>query len=271
MTIADPRTLAILCVPSCGPLHHLTEALLSDLRLDGWAICRLHGLSHIGRARSALAARALAHPSAYRYLLWIDSDMVFEPASVAALVTAADGVGAELVGGVYSGKDPAGGKFCCDFERPEGVTLGAGGGLHPVRHMAFGFCCVARRAFELVARVVPRVRFGLDAGGEPVWGSAWFADLVVGEDYFGEDYSFCERLRSAGGLLLADTRLRLWHTGEYGYTWEDVGWRIEPAPSIHLAPRPRGAPADQPIRPANRAARRAARRDARKRRNNLTS
>ena len=41
--------------------------------------------------------------------------------------------------------------------------------------------------------------------------------------YLSEDYSFCERARSAGHKVFADTSIRLGHVGEYEYVWEDAG------------------------------------------------
>ena len=44
-----------------------------------------------------------------------------------------------------------------------------------------------------------------------------------GQWYLGEDYAFCERARQAGHQVMADTRIRLWHFGQFGYGWEDAG------------------------------------------------
>jgi hypothetical protein len=41
--------------------------------------------------------------------------------------------------------------------------------------------------------------------------------------YLPEDYAFCERARRCGYQIMADTAIRLWHHGSYGYTWEDAG------------------------------------------------
>jgi hypothetical protein len=41
--------------------------------------------------------------------------------------------------------------------------------------------------------------------------------------YLPEDYAFCERARQCGFKIMADTTIRLWHHGSYGYSWEDAG------------------------------------------------
>jgi hypothetical protein len=44
-----------------------------------------------------------------------------------------------------------------------------------------------------------------------------------GHWYLPEDYAFCERARQCGYKIMADTTIRLWHHGSYGYGWEDAG------------------------------------------------
>jgi hypothetical protein len=56
----------------------------------------------------------------------------------------------------------------------------------------------------------------------------FFQPLIVsppdgGFHYLGEDWSFSHRLAQSGVQLLADTSFRLWHFGDYGYSWEDAG------------------------------------------------
>jgi len=41
--------------------------------------------------------------------------------------------------------------------------------------------------------------------------------------YLTEDYAFSHRARQAGVKIVADTTIRLWRTGSYGYGWEDAG------------------------------------------------
>jgi len=41
--------------------------------------------------------------------------------------------------------------------------------------------------------------------------------------YLGEDWAFSHRLAQIGVVPLADTTIRLWHWGRYGFSWEDAG------------------------------------------------
>ena len=58
----------------------------------------------------------------------------------------------------------------------------------------------------------------------------WFQPMVRdyqdGHWYLGEDFAFCERARLAGYRIFADTSIRLWHHGAYGYSWEDAGSEV---------------------------------------------
>jgi hypothetical protein len=63
------------------------------------------------------------------------------------------------------------------------------------------------------------------ARGTVPYCSAAFAKLGRSPSswYLPEDYAFCERARRCGYQIMADTTIRLWHHGSYGYTWEDAG------------------------------------------------
>ena len=62
--------------------------------------------------------------------------------------------------------------------------------------------------------------------GRGVW--PFFLPLVVPHGpgqwhYLGEDWAFSHRLAEIGVVPLADTTIRLWHWGRYGFSWEDAG------------------------------------------------
>ncbi len=44
--------------------------------------------------------------------------------------------------------------------------------------------------------------------------------------YLAEDWAFCHRLRQIGVSPLADTSIRLFHRGYYGFGWEDAGSEV---------------------------------------------
>jgi len=49
-----------------------------------------------------------------------------------------------------------------------------------------------------------------------------------------EDYAFCERARQAGHRIMVDTTVRLWHVGNYRYSWEDAGSDKQRFPHYHF-------------------------------------
>jgi len=54
-------------------------------------------------------------------------------------------------------------------------------------------------------------------------GTGWKARPTAGHWYLAEDHAFCHRARLCGFPIIADTTIRLWHVGDYGYSWEDAG------------------------------------------------
>jgi len=44
-----------------------------------------------------------------------------------------------------------------------------------------------------------------------------------GHWYLAEDFAFCHRARQCGFPIMADTTVRLWHVGDYAYSWDDAG------------------------------------------------
>lgn len=60
-------------------------------------------------------------------------------------------------------------------------------------------------------------------GAWPFFQPIWVPDGDGGQHYLGEDWSFSHRLSQIGVTPMADTSIRLWHYGKYGYGWEDAG------------------------------------------------
>lgn len=93
-----------------------------------------------------------------------------------------------------------------------------------LKYAATGFLHVRRSVFVRMAYELdlPRCNEKPDSLVLP-----FFLPLVVGDvgqkRYLGEDYAFCERAGAIGVPVFADTRIRLWHFGDYPYGWEDAG------------------------------------------------
>jgi hypothetical protein len=221
------RSRCIVLVPHRVDVDAACETSLRGLEAMGYTVRRDDASAAIDRTRSEMATRALA--DGYEELLWVDSDIAFEPEAVERLRSH----GLPLVGGLFAKRGVR--EFACRFFPDTVFTLGEGGGPVEVRYLGTAFLLTHRRVYEDVAHLfdLPVCNTGL--GGPAV--VPYFLPMVLRDPelgfwYLSEDYAFCERARQAGHKVMAETSIRLWHYGRYGYGWEDIG-----------APRPRVATA----------------------------
>jgi hypothetical protein len=212
----SPKKCVIL-VPVATHIEPDCERSLVELELRGYAVRRVFGFAAIDQARSQIASDALA--DGFDELMWIDSDIGFNPDDVAKL----SAHGLPIVCGIYpkKGKNAL---ACNLLPETSCVTFGQGGGLLEIGYAATGFLLTRRSVYDDVARAgrLPpcNQRFGRAM-------TPYFLPMLVedgdGHWYLGEDFSFSERARRAGHRIYADTTIRLFHIGRYGYTWEDAG------------------------------------------------
>jgi hypothetical protein len=215
-----PTKSCVVLVPVATHIEPDCERALVDLELRGYPVRRVFGFAAIDQARSQMASDALA--DGFDELMWIDSDIGFDPEAVERLRSR----GAPFVCGLY----PKKGKHalaCNLLPGTDRVTFGSDGGVIEIAHAATGFLYTRREVYDDVARgaALPpcNQRFG-----RPI--VPYFLPMVVedgdGHWYLGEDFAFSERARRAGHKILADTSVRLFHIGRYGYTWEDAGTSV---------------------------------------------
>ena len=206
-----------ILVPIGSAVDPGCEEALRELERRGHPVWRVRGYSAIDAARNQMATDAIA--KGFPELMWIDSDVVFDPNDVERLRQH----NRPFTCGLYPKKGPR--QFACEFlPGTESVRFGKNGGLTEIRYCGFGFTHLRREVFEAV-----REKLAL-----PVCNQR-FASLLVpyfepmsipegeGRWSLSEDYAFCERARQAGFSVEADTRIRLWHVGTYRYGWEDAG------------------------------------------------
>jgi hypothetical protein len=203
-------------VPVGGMIDSHCEQALHGLERRGYVVHRVQGFSAIDFGRCCLASEALNE--GYEELMWIDSDVVFNPDDVDKLRAHQQ----PLVCGIYAKKSKP--EFACAFlPGTPRLTFGKEGGLHEIRYAGFGFVLTRREVFETIrtrlALPLCNTRFG--QGIYP-----YFLPMIApdgkGSWYLSEDYAFCERAHQCGYRVMADTTIRLWHVGRYGYTWEDI-------------------------------------------------
>jgi hypothetical protein len=207
----------VILVPVATQIEPDCERSLVELELRGYPVRRVFGFAAIDQGRSQMASDALA--DGFDELMWIDSDIGFDPDDVAKL----GAHGLPIVCGVYpkKGKNAL---ACNLLPETDRVTFGQGGGILEIGYAATGFLLTRRSIYEDVTRAagLPLCNQRFGRGMTP-----YFLPMLVedgdGHWYLGEDFSFSERARRAGHRIYADTSIRLFHIGRYGYTWEDAG------------------------------------------------
>ena len=218
----SPTSHCVVLVPVGGTIDPDCEDALRELERRGYVVWRIRGYSAIDAARNQMASDSLAQ--GFDELMWIDSDIVFDPGDVDKLRRH----DLPLVCGIYPKK--ACRQFACAFLPDTGkVVFGGRGDLIELFYCGFGFVHTRRVVYEAMQRELRLPLCNQRFKGLPL--VPYFAPIVVGEEeqawYLAEDYSFCERARRCGLCILADTTIRLWHVGTYRYGWEDAGRDVE--------------------------------------------
>jgi Glycosyl transferases group 1/Methyltransferase domain len=213
------RTQAVVMVPHMNGIEWECDQALQRLEQAGVRVVRRPGCSAIDVARNEMLSDAL-HDGA-EAMMFIDSDIGFDPADALRLLARPEPV----VCGVYAkkGRRELASEFAGGVKE---VLFGPdAAGPYPLRYAATGFLRV--RA-GVLRRMIADLRLPLcnTHWGRGVW--PFFMPLMVphGPDklhYLGEDWAFSHRLGQVGVTPLADTSVRLWHWGRYGYGWEDAG------------------------------------------------
>ena len=201
-------------------------ALTSVLR-DIGVYCEyslLSGESLISRARNSLVAQFMSKD--FTHLLFLDSDLVFEPIAVLRLLASR----LEFCGAIYP-------KKAINWERVRAPCASCPDNISdlnvnrlddaevqaeflPVKHLATGFMCFRRSVIEALVLKHPNRKYRNNVAGYAECGD-WFYDLfavgVVDGEYLSEDYYFCHLARECGIELWADIKTKLGHIGQMTY------------------------------------------------------
>lgn len=216
----DPSRCVIL-VPVGGRIEPACDTALRELEKRGYPVRRVYGFSAIDQGRNTMATRAL--DDGFAELMWIDADVAFDPNDVDRL-RAHD---LPMCCAIYPKKGPRSFafNFCGDATA---VRFGEHGGLLEIERAGFGFTHTRREVYDAITRVeqLPPCNELFGERMLPFFQPMIVAD-AVGHSYLAEDFAFCERARRAEITIMADTRIRLWHIGAYGYGWEDAGRDVQ--------------------------------------------
>ena len=130
----------VILVPAGRHIEPHCQYSLRQLEAEGYPVRRLHGFAQIDVARNRLASEAVAE--GFEELMWIDSDIAFEPRSVRRLRSH----DLPIVCGLYPKKVEK--AWSCQFlPGQRALMLGEGGGLIEILYAAAGFLLVRRSVF----------------------------------------------------------------------------------------------------------------------------
>jgi hypothetical protein len=136
-----PASRCVVLVPVDGAIDPGCEDALRELERRGYAVWRVRGYAAVDAARNQMANDALAQ--GFDELIWIDSDIVFDPDDVDKLRRH----DLPLVCGLYPKK--ACRQFACAFlPDTRQVSFGVRGGLTEILYCGFGFVPTRRLLYE---------------------------------------------------------------------------------------------------------------------------
>ena len=188
----------LIAVPSMDSVPAVFAQSLSMLKKVGNCAVAFQVGSLVYNSRNALGKRALEMGA--DYVLWLDSDIMFEPELLENMMKTLTENDLDFLTGIYYRRvepytpvvcnelyfDEEGKCYWNDFKQlPEGLFEVGG----------CGFGCVLMKAEVL-----------LDVQGR-------FGDMFSPIHLVGEDYSFCWRVRECGYKIIADPSIHLGHVG----------------------------------------------------------
>lgn len=168
-----------------------------------------NGDSLIPRGRNKLAKMFL--DSDYKYLMFIDSDIVFNRSHINRLRAHNRGI----VGGIYL-------KKTLPYQPVMNAKLGEEDGLTVMREIGTGFMMVRRDVLGAMYEMWPEHRYKPD-GDEPDGSNYfdWFRVGVKDGRYLSEDYFFCQMAAELGIKTYLDTGIMVEHWGKMKYPMQD--------------------------------------------------
>lgn len=215
---ASGRVPSVVLTPHLNGIEPECEKALQQLEQAGVRVVRRGGCSAIDVARNEMLSDAL-HDGA-ESILFIDSDIGFEAQDALRLLARPEPV----ISGVYAKKSRR--EMASIFaDGTKEVLFGPGApASYPLKYAATGFM---RLRADVLRHMIAELGLPLcnTHWGRGVW--PFFLPLVMPHGpgkwhYLGEDWAFSHRLAQMGVIPLADTTIRLWHWGRYGFSWEDA-------------------------------------------------
>ena len=171
------------------------------------------GCSVVSRARNLLAKDMLE--SECDFLLFIDSDINFEPDDIFRLMAWGTDPKKGIVAAVPRTRNESKVYIATlDYDTNGDLTMN-GMGLVRAKRVATAFMLVRREVFETLEKKHPEWAY-YDAKTDRTL-SCMFDFQLAEEGYIGEDFLFCDRVRSHGFEVWIDPSITLGHMGVQEY------------------------------------------------------
>jgi hypothetical protein len=170
------------------------------------------GCSVVSRARNLLVRDFLDSPCTE--LLFIDSDINFEPESILRLMAWGGDPKKGIVAAVPRVRDAKATYIATLDQDEDGLTMN-GMGLVRAKRVATAFMWVQRKVFEDLLAAHPEWNYYEPRQNKHL--NAVFDFVVTPEGYIGEDFLFCDRAREAGYEVWVDPTITLGHMGVQEY------------------------------------------------------
>lgn len=160
--------------------------------------------SLVQMARNIVLHEAMKHK--VDDLVWVDSDIEWQPSDLLRLCLFKD----DVVAGTYRKKNPETTHFT--VEMIKGKEEPDERGLLEVSRVGCGFLRLTRKAMLAVSENEAELETQ-----NRIVKNVFEAGLRNGQ-FLSEDYWFCEKLKAAGFKIMLDTKTNLIHHGGFGYS-----------------------------------------------------
>ena len=210
LMIAIPAYDGKLNIKSAFALARLAQAVSQyGIRLY---LSHLSGCSLITQARNSLVADFLATDA--DAMLFVDADVVVTPEAILRLFALS--IGKDITAGIYPrrGSDR---KFFLDMPTDDNNRLMFDeNGLLQVNRIGTGFMMIQRHVLE--GMIAKHPEWGYHNNVQNRTDYAVFDFEIKDNQYFGEDYAFCDRARADGYSIYLDPTISLPHVGTEEFT-----------------------------------------------------
>ena len=207
----------VILVPCNGGIEHQTDVCLRELEKRGYEVWRTPGYSAIDQGRNRMAYDAIYRRN-FEELMWIDSDVIFNPDDVDKLRKS----GYDFIGGAYPFKGWP--RMTVQPKDNQSITFDEKTGkVYEVECVATGFMYTKATVYKSIKEKLnlPLCNTSFDAPQIPFFRpDVWYENNTP--YYLGEDFSFCKRAQQVGYKVYLDSRIKLGHVGKYKYDWSDV-------------------------------------------------